>query len=208
LKKNRPTKDHAAFQAEIVAVARRLFVEKGFEVTSMDDVAAVLRVSKPTVYEEFASKQSLFEAVVENAMLDFDLSWVEAAARREISFAAFMNRAPAEVIRLMSSPKCFELLRLAMRDGSLVRRMSPSLFERAEVWLLAPWDRLIASAMQHGECRRMEPLVVRRLLFAPFVLIAYHFTMLGEAIDIKMNEAYLEEYYRMVGDFLLVRPDA
>ena len=208
-RKHRPTKDHAAFKAEIVVVARRLFVEKGFEGTLMDDVASVLRVSKPTVYEKFASKQHLFEAVVESAMLDFDVSWVATAARREVSFAAFMDRVAAEIMMTMSSPKRYELLRLLMRDGALIRCMSASLFERMHACLVAHWDNLIASAMLHGECRKMEPAVARRLLMAPFVHAVFHYTVLGEDLtDIETTEGFLEESYRKLGDSLVLKTAA
>lgn len=44
----------------IVDAARSLFLENGFAGTSMDEVAALARVSKQTVYKHFVDKQSLF----------------------------------------------------------------------------------------------------------------------------------------------------
>lgn len=44
--------------------AVRLFNEKGFQSTSLDDVAGALQVTKPTIYHYFASKDEiLFECV-------------------------------------------------------------------------------------------------------------------------------------------------
>ncbi len=47
-------------RAEIVDAARELFLQRGYVGTSMDDVAALARVSKQTVYKHFGSKERLF----------------------------------------------------------------------------------------------------------------------------------------------------
>lgn len=49
---------------EIVAAAARVFFEKGFSRTSMDDVIAVTKGSKRTLYKYFPSKEDLFFAVI------------------------------------------------------------------------------------------------------------------------------------------------
>lgn len=48
----------------ILAAARKLFVEQGFDAISMDMVAREATVSKATLYAHFASKERLFTAVV------------------------------------------------------------------------------------------------------------------------------------------------
>jgi TetR/AcrR family transcriptional repressor of mexJK operon len=50
--------------ALILDTARQLFLEKGYDATSLDDVAAVSGVSKTTVYNNFEDKAALFSAVV------------------------------------------------------------------------------------------------------------------------------------------------
>ncbi len=49
----------------IVWAAKRVFLEKGLDASSMDDVAAKAGITKPTVYAHFQSKDELFSAVVE-----------------------------------------------------------------------------------------------------------------------------------------------
>ena len=53
-----------AKRAAILEAGTRLFVENGYEGTSMEAVAAVAGVSKLTVYSHFGSKQGLFVAAV------------------------------------------------------------------------------------------------------------------------------------------------
>jgi TetR/AcrR family transcriptional regulator, mexJK operon transcriptional repressor len=51
---------------QIVDAACRLFLENGYELTSMDAVAAEANVSKRTVYSHFQSKEMLFVDIMED----------------------------------------------------------------------------------------------------------------------------------------------
>jgi AcrR family transcriptional regulator len=54
---------------ELTEAALDLFVEKGFAATRLDDVAARAGVSKGTLYLYFDSKEALFKAVIESAVV-------------------------------------------------------------------------------------------------------------------------------------------
>jgi AcrR family transcriptional regulator len=49
----------------ILWAAKLVFFERGFDETSMDDVAAAAGTTKPTVYAHFKSKEELFSAVLQ-----------------------------------------------------------------------------------------------------------------------------------------------
>ena len=55
--------------SELTAAALDLFVERGFAATRFDDVAARAGVSKGTLYLYFESKEALFKAVIEEAIV-------------------------------------------------------------------------------------------------------------------------------------------
>ena len=55
-------------RAQLLAVGRRLFAEKGFEGTSVEEIAATAGVSKPVVYEHFGGKEGLYAVVVDREM--------------------------------------------------------------------------------------------------------------------------------------------
>lgn len=57
-------------QTAIVRAAKRIFGERGFAATTMDDIAAGARVAKGAVYHHFPTKEALFEAVFEQASLE------------------------------------------------------------------------------------------------------------------------------------------
>jgi AcrR family transcriptional regulator len=53
----------AQHKASILDAAERLFMQKGFENTSIDDVAKAAKLTKRTLYQYFLSKEDLFYAV-------------------------------------------------------------------------------------------------------------------------------------------------
>jgi AcrR family transcriptional regulator len=52
----------------IVPAAKALFIERGYEAVSMDDVALAAGVSKATLYAHYASKEELFFATIVGAI--------------------------------------------------------------------------------------------------------------------------------------------
>jgi AcrR family transcriptional regulator len=55
---------------QLVQVGRSLFAEKGFDGTSIEEIAAHANVSKPVVYEHFGGKEGLYAVVVDREMSD------------------------------------------------------------------------------------------------------------------------------------------
>jgi len=50
---------------QLLDVGRKLFAEKGFEGTSVEEIASRASVSKPVVYEHFGGKEGLYAVVVD-----------------------------------------------------------------------------------------------------------------------------------------------
>ncbi len=50
---------------QLIAVGRKLFADKGFEATTVEEVASKANVSKPVVYEHFGGKEGLYAVVVD-----------------------------------------------------------------------------------------------------------------------------------------------
>jgi AcrR family transcriptional regulator len=53
---------------QLLDVGRSLFAERGFEATSIEEIAARAGVSKPVVYEHFGGKEGLYAVVVDREM--------------------------------------------------------------------------------------------------------------------------------------------
>ena len=50
---------------QLIEIARGLFAERGFEGTSIEEIASRAEVSKPIVYEHFGGKEGLYAVVVD-----------------------------------------------------------------------------------------------------------------------------------------------
>jgi AcrR family transcriptional regulator len=72
----RPPKELAGdVEGRILDAAEKLFLEKGFQGASIDEIAELAPASKPTIYGHFSGKEALFAAVVEriiNGLANFD----------------------------------------------------------------------------------------------------------------------------------------
>ena len=55
----------AVRREQLVAIARGLFAERGFDGASVEEIAARAEVSKPVVYEHFGGKEGLYAVVVD-----------------------------------------------------------------------------------------------------------------------------------------------
>jgi AcrR family transcriptional regulator len=61
----RPSKDMAGdVKARILDAAQRVFLKRGYQSASLDEIAETAPASKPTIYAHFPGKEALFEAVV------------------------------------------------------------------------------------------------------------------------------------------------
>src|ERR1043165_5259685 len=67
-------------RALIMDAAARVFLERGYPGTSVDDIAAEAGVSKRTVYNVFDDKEQLFRAIIGRA--------IETAERFSFDFAS------------------------------------------------------------------------------------------------------------------------
>jgi len=72
----RPPKDVAGdVEERILDAAQRVFLKRGFQSASIDEIAELAPASKPTIYAHFAGKEALFAAVVArvmNGLANFD----------------------------------------------------------------------------------------------------------------------------------------
>lgn len=55
-------------RAQLIEIGRTLFAERGYEATSIEEVAQRAQVSKPVVYEHFGGKEGLYAVVVDREM--------------------------------------------------------------------------------------------------------------------------------------------
>ena len=87
----------AARQEQILDAARRLFLTKGYEATTIEDVLTAVGIAKGTLYHHFPGKEAILDAIV--------LRTVDAIVQRPPRPASSPSSArPAPRRRTSSSP--------------------------------------------------------------------------------------------------------
>jgi AcrR family transcriptional regulator len=116
---DRPNKNVArgeATRSQLIAVARRLFADRGYEDTSIEAVLREAGVSRGSLYHHFASKEALFEAVAEDVETTVGTQTIAATAGADGPVAALRAGFLAWV-RLAGDPV---VQRILLIDGPAV----------------------------------------------------------------------------------------
>jgi len=102
---------------QLLGVARVCFAEKGFDGTSIEEIAARAGVSKPVIYEHFGGKEGLYAVVVDrevttllNVLRTAMTDDPKAGSRRLLELGTF-----ALLDYIESCPEGFQII---MRDSS------------------------------------------------------------------------------------------
>jgi AcrR family transcriptional regulator len=106
----------AATTEAILKAGRRLFGERGFAATTVDDIADAARVAKGAVYHHFTTKEAVFEAVFDLVSRDL-VTEVERATRAERDVLAAMVAGTQHYFAACAKgPTC----QIILRDGPAV----------------------------------------------------------------------------------------
>ena len=105
----------------ILASALALFVRKGYEKTTFNDIAARLKMTKGAVYWHFDSKEALLMALVDEMFEKFELQIADIMPKSELTFLAVADTMVETARRLVDSQRdraFFMLMRTQIRWGS------------------------------------------------------------------------------------------
>ena len=106
----------AATIEAILKAARRLFGERGFAATTIDDIAEAARVAKGAVYHHFTTKEAIFESVFDEVSRDLVREIDRAARTEKDMLAAMVTGIQLYFAACAKGPTC----RIILRDGPAV----------------------------------------------------------------------------------------
>lgn len=145
----------------VVAVATRVFTERGFDGTSMDDLAGVLGISKSSIYHHVSGKTELLERALDRALAALEAALGEVEASDAPPAALLEQGVQGAVATLIRELPSVTLL-LRVRGNSEVERAA--LTRRRA--LDARFAALVARAAETGQVRSdLDPAIVSRLVF-------------------------------------------
>jgi AcrR family transcriptional regulator len=110
------TEDLEKLNENILAGAGQLFLEHGFDGTSMDAIAARARISKRTLYSRHADKAALFNAVLYD-LLDRLLVPVERIQYEQGDLASILTAIGRDMISSVVRPEFLAVYRVVMFEA-------------------------------------------------------------------------------------------
>lgn len=149
--RNRSVKHEA-----VLATAVELFNEKGFHATSLDDVAARLNVTKPTIYHYASSKDEILFACVKRGLQQI-LAAIEALPDGRRSGHDRLEAAMTGYALVMTEDFCRCVTRTA--DSELTEP-SRREFRRLKREIDQVMRDLVQAGMDDGSLRAGDPVIV------------------------------------------------
>ena len=156
--------------------AAALFLEKGYQGTSLDEIAAVAKVSKQTIYTHFANKEELFsDLVLGNAerVEGFVVSMM-----RTVNEAGDIQTGLRDLARMyikfVVRPEVLRLRRLVIGEAGRYPELARTYHERVPQKVYLALATLFRDLSHQGQLRIDDP-----------VLAAHHFAWLtiGKDLD-------------------------
>src|SRR3954452_14658341 len=99
---------------QLIEVGRKLFADKGFEGTTVEEIAAKASVSKPVVYEHFGGKEGLYAVVVDREIAAL-LGGITGALSAELNSRETLERAATALLDYIESST--DGFRILVRDS-------------------------------------------------------------------------------------------
>ncbi len=192
----------------VVTAARKLFVENGYDRTSMDDIAREVGVSKPSIYDLYAGKEALLVAVMFSAVSLLEKSLTETVSTSELPFSDFVDILFGEAETVADSSERFSMFQLLIAEGPHSSKIAETYLKLVREEWFTKWQAYFLSAMENGECRKMDPMIVHRTLISPIMYVALDKVLFKEAaMSAKMRAQFLSQAKDQIKASLVVKPD-
>ena len=153
----RPQKKRVA----IVEAAVRLFLDSGFDGTSMDDVAAKAGVSKPTLYRYFADKDGLYAAAVQATVDDVDhlLRLVAEELASDVHPRKELRRLAIKMLSALMRPDLLRLRRLVIAQADKFPEVGQNWFSQGFGRVLDTLAAAFSRYDKSGYLRVRDPML-------------------------------------------------
>lgn len=184
----------AGKREKIVRSAAKLFLEKGYDNVSINDIIAAVGGSKGTIYSNFGSKEKLFEAVVEQMCADVTIN---IDTRPTGTVEEQLTRIARSFVANVTSPPILRFHRLMTSIGRsfpTAGRLFYNTGPRQAQKIIADW---IALHQRAGTIRDDVDADRLAVLFHDMVIGEQHLSWLTSAASDKERAKRVEQTVRL-----------
>jgi AcrR family transcriptional regulator len=171
-------------RCEIFDAAMHLFVEKGFNETSMREIGEAAGVGKSTLYDYFPSKDEILISFVVEEVRQMT-AWAEEIIAQELSAAEKLRRILRKHLEYMAANKLL-FLKLTYET----QRLSFESQQRIQMHRHAYQDMLcdlVREGIRNGEVRPVNPLMAIRGMFSLLTSAVYTSRPTGSPEEMLME---------------------
>lgn len=136
-------------RAALLVAARRLFLDLGFEETTLSHVVAEAGGSLSTLYKLFGSKEGLLHAVVFE-MMQSGADVIREIGRKDLTPAAALREVGEELQRRFLSPEDVALVRVSITRSACDPDFARAFFDRTRKPTVGALEALFARWQQQG----------------------------------------------------------
>ena len=105
-----------AVEERILDAAKKVFLERGFEGASIDEIAEVARAGKPTIYTRFPGKDTLFAAVMARKLHEITSSF-ESIARTGVTLEERLASIATTILHKVLAAETVGLCRASVAEA-------------------------------------------------------------------------------------------
>jgi len=145
----------------LLLAATEVFLDKGYDGTSMDDVAAKAAVSKPTVYKYFSDKERLFAEIVRatTGQIDDLVRLVVETMAEHAGLEAGLTVLGRRLITALMQPQVLRLRRLVIANSERFPDVGRSWYEQGFERVLTTLATSFQSLADRKVLRMGDPLL-------------------------------------------------
>ncbi|MEQ4513107.1 TetR/AcrR family transcriptional regulator [Dickeya zeae] len=161
-RRGRPANE--ALGQKIVDAASELFVELGFQATTMDKVAQRAKISKLSIYRHFENKEALFSAAIAAHCHQFSpqalIESVGGSAEDQLIAVG------SSLLRTLLSPEVLSVEAMIMADKTNQKSLSKLHYEAGAAYVIAQIEALLRQLHAKAVLNVPDPLRSARLFGA------------------------------------------
>ena len=200
-----------AKREQIIRAAQCLFLKDGFQSTSMEAIRAEAQVSKPTLYNHFDSKETLFIGIAEHELDRLSQSWLPVAAEERAvtshqQLRAVLYQFASAALDHLLAPQKIRLAHTLLAESRTFPELGRSVRERIPQRVFTIVSSVLESAYDHDLLaieRESIPLAARFFAAQLLSYLLIDGLLVGdqaaERPPTEELETMVDLYLRMIG---------
>lgn len=191
-KGGRPSRAEAMqLDKRLLDVAASLFLERGFEGTSIDAIAEVAGVSKPTVYARYRDKRDLFAAVLQDRIRRWLAPLSAAAEAAEVSpqrIDKTLHNLSRDVLAVAMTQESIKLRRIVAAQAIQFPDLAQLSLEEGWLRAVRAVEVLLREFKTRGEIKVKDPAIAADLFLNLVLGTSERLALYDIATDPKVQE--------------------